>query len=458
MDKFIYSPQTSRSASGQSVQYVTGRRFSRARRFLLWIFVILVVGGLSTAGWMGYKARAALSKISEAPADRVAGGGLLPFLRKAETPKLKGETDNRINILLLGIGGIGHPGGSLTDTIMVLSYQPESGKLGLISLPRDLYVPIPGHGSSKLNSAHALGEQDKKGNGPTLAKTTIGTILNLPIHYFVRIDFAGFTKLIDAVGGVDVLVEKAINDPFFPDEKLEGYQPFYLKAGETHMNGTLALKYARSRETTSDFDRSGRQQQLLKVLKDKILSLGTLTNPKKVLELIEIAGEHVRTDLAVWELERFVELGKDVDPDAIVTQVLDTRADGPLTSRTDERAGYIIVPKKGNFTEVQALAKNIFGGAATAQATIAIQNASGQSQLGGNLALLLRGYGYQVTEVSTAGKLAAKSRLVTTTADTYPEIMSFFTQRFRVKVEAPTTPGSADFLFIIGQDYVEKTF
>ena len=439
-----------------TVRFLAARPFRRVRRFCIWFIVAAMLGGLGTVGWLGYQARAAISKISEAPADRKAGGGLLPFLHPAETPKLKGEEDQRINILLLGMGGTGHPGGSLTDTIMVFSFQPETGQLGLISIPRDLYAPIPGHVSAKLNSAHATGEQEKTGNGPTLAKTTVGNLLGIPIHYFVRIDFAGFTKLVNAVGGVDVVVEKAISDPFFPDNKLEGYEPFYLKAGPTHMDGTLALKFARSRETTSDFDRSRRQQLLLKALKDKVLSLGTLGNPKKLLDLMTIAGDHVRTDLAVWEIERFVELGKNIDPDTIVTKVLDTSTDGPLTSRTDERAGYIIVPRRGNFSEVQALAKNMFSDTLTAQATIAIENASGQAALAGNLALLLRGYGYQVTEVTTALKIAAKSRLISATADTYPDITQFFKQRFKVTPEAPTGAARADFVIIIGQVYAKK--
>ena len=444
------------SSSQPTVRSLAASRFVRVRRFLMWLFLVLFLSGLATVGWLGYQARAALSRISEAPTERQNSGGLLPFLHPAEIPKLHGEESNRINILLLGMGGLGHPGGTLTDTMMVLSFQPNGGRLALLSLPRDLYVPIPGHGSAKLNSAHADGEQDKSGGGPALVETTVSNLLGIPINYYLRVDFAGFTKLVNAVGGVDVIVEKTINDPFFPDAKLEGYEPFYLKAGPTHMDGTLALKFARSRETTSDFDRSGRQQLILKALKEKVLSLGTLANPKKVLDLIGIAGDHVRTDLAVWEIERLVELGKDIQPDKITTRVLDTAADGPLTSRTDEQAGYIIVARRGNFSELQKIAKNMLTSQPTTQATIAIRNASGQAALGGNLALLLRGYGYQVSEVTMEPKVVAKSRLITADQNTYPEITNFFKQRFGVTPEPPTSQQTSDFVMIVGQDYAKK--
>lgn len=446
--------QSGRSAARQPSPFRLGGRFVRLRRFVLWCFLLAILVVASTAGWLGWQARAALSKISDAPSER-QGSGFLPFLSDRTAETLQGENDNRINILLLGMGGAGHPGGLLTDTIMVLGYAPEEGRLGLVSLPRDLYVPIKGHGSGKLNSAHALGEQTKSGDGPTLARDTIGQILALPIPYYVRLDFAGFVKLVDAVGGVDITVEKAISDPFFPDEKLEGYEPFYLKAGLTHMDGDVALKYARSRETTSDFDRSRRQQQLLSALKDKILSLGTLTNPKKVLELLEIAGSHIRTNLAVWEIERLIALAKNVDPDAVVTKVLDTRADGPLTSRTDERAGYIIVPRTGNFSELQRLAKNLFSSGESTTATITLENGSGRADLGGNLALLLRGYGYEVRDVTNRQTPVKKSRLLVKEAGKYPDIDRFFLDRFQVKPEVASDASVADVLFIIGQDYAE---
>lgn len=429
-------------------------RAAQSRHVVLVTFLCVVLSLIIGVTWLGYRAAAALSKISDAPSDRQTGLlPAIPFLGQQKTDLLQGEEDNRINILLLGMGGSGHPGGQLTDTIMVMSFAPRDGKVALLSIPRDLYVQISGDGYGKLNSAHAVGEQGQSGQGPAVAKATVSKVLQIPLHYYVRIDFQGFTKLVDALDGVDVNVEKALADPLYPDEKLEGYSPFYLKAGQTHMNGALALKYARSRETTSDFDRARRQQQLLGALRAKALSLGTLTNPKKMTEILEIAGNHVRTDLAVWEMERFFGMVRDINTDTLVNKVLDTKSDGPLTSRTDERAGYIIVPRKGNFSELQLIARNLLSGEATGPATIAIRNGSGGAGLGGKIALLLRGYGYTITDI-TSVKDQATSQLVQKSMSQFTDTSEFLAERFDVKATQDTTGKQAeDFILTIGQDY-----
>ncbi len=426
----------------------------RPRQWFLWVLFLVLGLGVSTVGWLAYSANAALSKISDAPDARY--GGFLPFLGNQQD-LLQGEKDNRINILLLGVGGAKHAGGTLTDTIMLLSIKPKEKKAALLSIPRDLYVAIPSIGSGKINSAHALGEQREPGAGPALTKTTVGTILNLPIHYYIRLDFQGFVSLVDTLGGIDVNVDKAISDPFYPNDLTDGYSPFYLKVGQTHMLGKIALKYARSRETTSDFDRSRRQQQILSAIKTKVLSLNTLANPKRVNELFGIAGDHIRTDLAVWEMERLATILKDIDTSAMSSKVLDTSIGGPLVGRTDERAGYIILPRKGNFGEIAAIALNLFDDKQSiAPATVAIENASGQANVGGNIALILRGYGYRVTSIKDATTSRAKSQLLVKDLTLYPDLTTLLHQRFNVRAQVgKTTPLASDALLIIGEDYLK---
>lgn len=426
------------------------RRYFKPRRFLVFALMAIALGLLGTVGWLSYRANAALDQISDSD-DKAQG--LLSFLTKPDDAKLKGETDGRINVLFLGMGGKGHPGGQLTDTIMVASILPDDGKVALISLPRDLYIPIPDHGYGKLNSAHAIGEQAETGGGPALAKEAISDLIGMPIHYYVRIDFDGFVKLVDALGGLDVTVENAISDPYFPADDMISYDPFYIKAGPTHMSGSTALKYARSRETTSDFDRARRQQQLIKAIKDKAFSASVLLNPAKLSEFLNILGNHVRTDLAAWEMERFLELSQNLDGEKFTNKVFDTATGSPLTSRSDERAGYIIVPRTGNFNEFRAEVKNIFSEDDEALATIAIENASGTANLGGNVALLLRGYGYQVTSVTTAKSVRATSRLVAKDAAAYPKLQDFLQDRFGVAAETTSPVPTTDFVLIIGKDY-----
>ena len=193
--------------------------------------------------------------------------------------ELTGEEDDRINFLLLGIGGSGHAGPELTDTIMFGSYQPSTSEVGLLSIPRDLVVPIPEYGYRKINHVNAYGEVDDPGHGAEAAADVIGEVLDQEIHYTVKVDFDGFEELIDAIGGVDVYVDRGFVDYTYPtDDYL--VQTVQFDEGWTHMNGDTALKYSRSRHGTngegSDFARAERQQKILVAVKegagDKVLT------------------------------------------------------------------------------------------------------------------------------------------------------------------------------------------
>jgi len=245
--------------------------------------------------------------------NNLTGSPLLKSLLGKEVD-LKGEGDGRINILVMGKGGEGHPGGTLTDSIMVVSIDPNEKTYAMLSIPRDLYVPISGSKSySKINEIYQIGENEKKGGGADLAKKTVGAILDLPIHYYLTLDFYGFKQFIDKIGGVDVNVEKAIYDPLYPAGDMKNYQTFSIKAGEQHLNGEVALKYARSRETSSDFDRAARQQKLVDAIRSKLLKTSTLANPKTILNIINIIGDHARTDFTPTEILALTKIIADLN-------------------------------------------------------------------------------------------------------------------------------------------------
>ncbi len=153
-----------------------------------------------------------------------------PFLLfgngQVDATKLKSEGDSRINILIMGKGGSNHPGGNLADTIEVASIDPQNKTAGLVSIPRDLLISIPGAGNGKINTVFTIGEQKKKGGGAELTKKVISEMLDMPIHYYIDIDFQGFTKIIDSFGGVTVNVENGFTDYQYPDERMVGYAPF----------------------------------------------------------------------------------------------------------------------------------------------------------------------------------------------------------------------------------------
>lgn len=423
--------------------------------FVISLFTILIISSIL---WVGTSAYSAIGKIITK--NQGEGSPFLSFLGNISPDKLKSEGDSRVNILLIGIGGSNHPGGQLADTIMVVSIDPKQKAVAMLSIPRDLYVPIPGYGSSKINSAHSTGvsHQKETGGGPELVKKTVANILDLPIHYYIRADFEGFIKLIDELGGITVNVEKALSDPFYPDEEMLGYEPFYINSGEQKLSGTIALKYARSRETTSDFDRARRQQQILLAVKEKATKLGVVTNPKKITDILKILGDHIRTDMQINEMERVLSLMKDYDSSKIVNKVLDNSSDGLLTNATD-LGGYYLVPKLGvnNFSAIQQLAHEIFSDPYLTEenAKIEVLNASSKTGIANDVNKLLKSYGYNVVKVADSDKDLAETVIYDYSSGKKPFTTQFLANRFKAKVisQPKDATKNIDISVLLGENY-----
>jgi LCP family protein required for cell wall assembly len=223
----------------------------------------------------------------------------------------------RINILLLGIDERENQTGPWrTDTIILASIDPISHTASLLSIPRDIWVTIPGYDQSgKINTAHFIGDaQYYPGGGPALAMTTVQSTFDLPVQYYLRLNFNGFEKLIDLIGGIDLTVTQTIDDPLYPDSGF-GYEPLHIDAGLQHMDGRLALKYARTRHTgAGDFDRMKRQQQVIRAMRDKVLRADIL--PALVAQsgaLLQTLGDSVKTNLTPDQLLQLAKLAAQID-------------------------------------------------------------------------------------------------------------------------------------------------
>lgn len=304
----------------------------------------------------------------------VAGGSISritnrPFLEQlsrlvtSRDRALTGEADDRVNILLLGMGGAGHEGAYLADTIILASLKPSTHQVAMLSIPRDLAVDIPDNGTRKINAANAIGrDADYPGGGERLTAEIVGQLTNLPIQYVARIDFRGFEKLINDVGGVEVTVERSFTDREYPTTNF-GYQTVSFTTGPQRMNGATALKYVRSRHGNngegSDFARARRQQKVLAALKGKLFSLSLLTSPTRLASVLGTFGDHARTDLEIWEMLRLTTLLREASDD-VLTKVLDTTPEGLLSAATGIDGAALLVPRSGDYREVQALAQNIF--------------------------------------------------------------------------------------------------
>lgn len=292
------------------------------------------------------------------------------FLTAAADRPLKGEDQDRVNILLLGVGGLGHDGGYLSDTIMVASYKPSTKQVALLSIPRDLTINMQGYGYRKINSADALGEIQKLGTGPEFASQVVSNVLGIPIDYYVRADFSGFQKLIDDMGGVDIYVENTFDDYRYPIKGKELVYPLedrfehlHFDKGWTHMDGTTALKYVRSRHALgiegSDFARSRRQQNVMLALKQKVFSVKTLIQPSKIAALINSYQENINTNLQLGEMIKLASLAKDFDNKNVINKVLDDSTNGALVSSTFNGI-FILEPKVKDGSQIKDIAQNIF--------------------------------------------------------------------------------------------------
>ena len=278
---------------------------------------------------------------------------------------LREESNGRINIILLGKAGENNPGKNLTDTIIVISVDTRQKKVALLSLPRDLYTEIPRTKTfTKINTLYAYGLSADAGIAPI--REAVEEITGLPLHYFLVIDFDGFTRIVDALGGINVSVEEDINDQRYPGPNYS-YDPFVLSKGLHRMNGALALKYVRERhdDPRGDFGRAHRQQQVLQAMKDRAFSLRTILNPFTLNDILNSLTTHVYMDIRPDEIDNFLALAKTVDTQNITNVVVDAwRAESLLRvshiTTEDGRQMFILVPRVGNYSEIRDTAENIF--------------------------------------------------------------------------------------------------
>lgn len=333
------------------------KRFYKRRWFK--ILAVILILGVVTGGWMMYKAGITLSKISTKDGFLKSLWKTIPGVGPSE---LQGQNEGQINVLLLGMRGNNMPGGGLlADTVMVAAIRPQENKVALVSIPRDLYVSDPGtSGQSKINAVHSMYEEKGEGKGMEAMKQVVSEVTGLPIHYAVRIDFRGFKELVDTIDGVDVYLD----NPFSEPTQFEGEEAanFSLPAGKNHLNGQEALFFVRARYTSSDFERAKRQQQVLIALKDKMLSLGTLSDFGKMNNILNILGDDVRTDMDISEMKKFFDLESQMQNPQIKQKVFDTSPEGLLYSSkadTPEGKTYILLPAGGNYDKIHEAVKNI---------------------------------------------------------------------------------------------------
>ena len=344
----------------------TGKSKKSRRWFkrILLVFVLLLLIG---AGYVAVRAVNLTNKIFV--------GQKTTFIEKIQelirggsgNTTVAGEEQGQINILLLGIGGEGHDGPYLTDTMILAQIRPDLKEVTLTSIPRDYWVQIPNSSDyAKINSAFTDGylQNHDWNEGGDYARQAVENLSGLSIPYFAIIDFSGFEKAVDQVGGLDVTIDRTFTDYSYPDNGTGYLPPITFTQGQEHMDGVRALEFARSRHAAgiegSDFARSLRQQKIIDAFKAKVLNLNLVSNVSTINNLLNIVADHFHTNLSpdgIFHLYNLIKqnnmqnLSLSLDPDTGLICPEIAAADG----------AYILTPCPGKSEQdVENFFKNSF--------------------------------------------------------------------------------------------------
>jgi len=440
-----------------------GLRLTLRTSFVM-LFAVLLVGGFLFA-----KGYIKLHKVFQ-------GGATAAALQANVDPSLlKGEGDGRINVLLMGIGGQGHDGADLTDTLMIASIDPVNNKATLLSIPRDLWVKMPNNffgNYQKINAAYESGKykylgvqtassSNKKAvqAGFAGADSTIEQAMGVPIHYNVLVDFQAFQQAVDTVGGVTVNVPSQLYDPTMAWEN--NWNPVLAQPGTQLFNGKKALMYVRSRETSSDFARNERQRAVMVSLKDKVFTVGTLSNPLKISSLLNAFGNNVQSDISLSDMTRLVGILKKISNTNIKSVGLGDASNNLIT--TGNMNGISIdQPKAGlsDYSAIQAYVRSALkdGYITKENANVTVLNGTVTPGVASVEANKLKSYGYNVGTVDNAPTTDYSTTQIIDLshgADKYT--LNYLKERYNVSTVSSTLPagitaGNAKIVVIIGLD------
>lgn len=384
-----------------------------------------------------------ISKVFE-PVARAGGFAVLPN----EPPPAQWSGSERLNVLVLGIDtreGSGDTNN--TDTVIVLSLDPLNKTGAMLSIPRDTYVKIPGHGSDKINAAYSYGGPDK---GAELARRTVEDLLGVPIHTYALIDFEAFDRLVDGVGGLDIDVKRPIRDESYPTPEF-GVQRVEILAGPQTMYGEQALRYARTRHDSNDFNRARRQQDVIAAFRARLVEGGIGRLPA----LFERAGSVVRTNFDPANLLPLARTGVGIPGGAIRSEILlPCNAPGAqhceLTEQNDP-GGYYLFPQKAKIADLVA---QLFYDPKVRQEAARVEVRSTGSRDGTvkEIADRLEARGFGVSRTSQGP--SARSAIVLRNSDKrYTALLLAKQLGLQIVAAEPADPSDADIVVRVGTDF-----
>ena len=374
----------------------------------------------------------------------------------------------RTTVLIMGLDV--RPGARVlrADSLIILTVNPQTGSAGMLSIPRDMAVRDPMTGETvKANTIYGLGEvRGYPGGGPEYMSQTLSEVTGYPIDYHVTINFDGFKQIIDLVNGIDIDVPRDIIDKEYPTEDY-GTEELFIPKGLQHMDGALALKYARTRHADSDYGRAARQQQVILAIKDAITQPGQMAALlPRIPGLAMAMANSVQTDMPV---ERAIALARTVDKtnlDNVTRVVVDSKM-GKVTD--DPKWGYLLTP---DMNKLRAAAAAIFADAAdgpsseeTARqiilaeaARIMVLNGTQEKALAAKTQARLITSGFNVITVGNADSADYAETWLVTHGDKAPATVEALARWLnippdRIRSEPPSD--QVDLTIIVGADQVQ---
>lgn len=458
-------PASRERSSGKTKK--SRRVITKGRMAFLVVLILALVGG-----WVATKALTNVSKVFHSSIFSVL-----------TTSKLKGEDDGRVNILVAGNSADdpGHNGANLTDSIMVISVDVKNNTAFMLSIPRDLWVDIPGYGHAKINEAYVDGENGNfsstgyPNGGMGLLEEVVQQNLGIKANYYALVDYNALKDGVDAVGGVDITVKS--DDPrgwYDPSIDWTNRGPLVkLSNGVHHLSGQQALDLARARGDAygsygfprSDFDRTEHQRMLILALKEKILTAGTLANPIALSNLFDALGKNVHTDFTLSDARRLYEIGKGVNNNSIQSVGLnDANGVNLLANYTSPTNQSALIPAAGldDFSQIQAFIARLTTDNPIVRegATVVVLNGTGTAGLAGQTEKLL-----EAKDITVGATGNAPSTQTTTIIDASDggkgATLSLLQNEFAHATVTTTNPYAgkyqADFIVVLGSDWTPNT-
>lgn len=437
--------------------------------------VVLALFVLS-GGWLGWKVYRNTAKV-------FGNNNPLHVLSAFKPVPLKGQDTGHVNILLAGnsSGEAGHGGENLTDSIMLVSINTKEHTAFMLSIPRDLWVDVPGMGPGKINTTGAATSFSESGypkGGMGALEKTLSEDLGVSINYYALVNYSAFRDAVNSVGGIDVNIQsedqRGLYDPSFRAN--EG-GPLKLANGVNHLNGQIALNLARARGDpyngvrgaygfpNSDFDRTEHQRQMMLALKDKIISAKTLSNPVKIGELMDSIGNNVQTDFQLNELASLYYLMKDVKSSSIQSLSLND-ADGKnlLANYTAGGGQSALIPAAGidDYSDIQKFINKTLNANKVSKeaANVVVLNGGEIVGLAKREGDLMAKKGMNITQVGDAPASAATTTVIDNSGAKKPEtkkaLKSLFGDHFSSDA-ALAQQYNADFVVILGANQPDVT-